>query len=47
MIRHLNEGRVLCVELQKQIKPTCDLILDGCLEVDGLAATIYAGVSQH
>ena len=37
---YLDYGRQACLEMEKQIKPTCDLILDGCLPADELAKAI-------
>lgn len=37
---YLDYGKQACLEMEKQIKPTCDLILDGCLPADELAKAI-------
>ncbi len=37
---YLDYGRQVYREMEKQIKPTCDLILDGCLPADALAEVI-------
>ena len=37
---YLDYGRQACLEMEKQVKPTCDLILDGCLPADELAKVI-------
>ena len=43
---YLERGRGLYLEHQKQIRRDCDLVLDGCLTVDELAATIDAEVTS-
>ena len=37
---YLDGGRLLFLELENQIKGNCDIVLDGLLTVDELAATI-------
>ena len=37
---YLDYGRQVYREMEKQIKPTCDLILEGCLPADALAEVI-------
>ena len=44
---YLNGGRSLFLELEEQIKGNCDIILDGRLRVDELAATIYMRLRQQ
>ena len=43
---YLNRGQLLYLELENQIKRNCDMILDGRLRVDELAATIYMRLRQ-
>jgi uridine kinase len=44
---YLSGGRAIYLEFQKQIKRTSDLILDGCLPVDELAAMVYMRIKQY
>ena len=44
---YLNGGRLLFLELGNQIKSNCDIVLDGHLPVDELAATIYKRLRQQ
>jgi pyridoxal/pyridoxine/pyridoxamine kinase len=44
---YLNGGRSLFLELGNQIKGNCDIVLDGHLTVDELAATIYKRLRQQ
>ena len=43
---YLNGGRLLFLELENQIKVNCDIVLDGRLTVDELAATICLRLKQ-
>ena len=43
---YLEYGRQAFLEMDKQVKPTCDLILDGCLLVDDLAKEIIVAVKS-
>jgi uridine kinase len=44
--RYLNGARSLYLGFQDQVKKRCDLVLDGCLTVDELAAAIYRRIKQ-
>lgn len=44
---YLNGARLLYVDFQDRIMQECDLILDGCLTVDELAAAIYAKIPRR
>ncbi len=44
---YLNGGQLLFLELEKQIRGNCDIVLDGRLTVDELAATIYKRLRQQ
>ena len=44
---YLNGGRLLFLELGNQIKGNCDIVLDGHLTVDELAATIHKRLRQQ
>ncbi len=44
---YLKGGQSLYLELEKQIKRNCDMVLDGRLTVDELAATIYKRLRQQ
>ena len=44
---YLNGGQLLFLELEKQIRGNCDIVLDGRLPVDELAATIYKRLRQQ
>ena len=44
---YLDGVRLLYLELQNQVKRTCDLVLDGCLSVDELAMAIHDRVRQQ
>ena len=44
---YLHGARSLYLEHQDQIRRSCDLILDGCLTVDELAATIHKRVTKR
>ena len=44
---YLNGGQSLFLELEKQIRRNCDIVLDGRLTVDELAATIYKRSRQQ
>ena len=44
---YLKGTRLLYFEFQKQVKLKCDLVLDGCLTVDELAAAIYARIKRN
>ncbi|MCH8989817.1 MAG: hypothetical protein IIA92_13560 [Chloroflexi bacterium] len=44
---YLNGGRLLFLELENQIKSNCDIVLDGRLTVDELAATICMRLRQR
>ena len=44
---YLDGGRLLYVELENQIKPKCDLALDGCLTVDELASAIFTRIKRQ
>ena len=41
---YLDYGRRAYLELDRQIKPNCDLVLDGCLSVDDLANQIVENI---
>jgi uridine kinase len=43
---YLNGARLLYLEMDRLIKPKCDLILDGCLTVEELATAIYTRVTE-
>jgi uridine kinase len=43
---YLNGGQLLFLELEKQIKSNCDIVLDGRLTVDELAAAICLRLGQ-
>ncbi len=42
---YLNGGRTIYLQFVHQVKQKCDLVLDGCLTVDELAAAIYTRVT--
>ena len=44
---YLNGGRSLFLEMGNQIKSNSDIVLDGHLPVDELAATIYKRLRQQ
>lgn len=44
---YLSGGQLLYLELERQIKRNCDMVLDGRLTVDELAATIYMRLRQQ
>ena len=44
---YLNGGQLLFLELEKQIRGNSDIVLDGRLTVDELAATIYKRLRQQ
>ena len=44
---YLDGGQLLFLELERQIKRNCDMVLDGRLTVDELAATIYMRLRQQ
>ena len=44
---YLNGGQLLFLELEKQIRGNCDIVLDGRLTVDELAATICKRLRQQ
>ena len=41
---YLDYGRGAYLEMDRQIKPTCDLILDGCSAVDDLAEAVVRAI---
>ncbi len=41
---YLNGDRSLFLEIERQIKGNCDIVLDGCLAVDELAATLFSEI---
>ena len=43
---YLNGGQLLFLELKNQIKGNCDIVVDGLLTVDELAATICLRLKQ-
>ena len=47
MTAYLDYGRLAYLEGNEQIKPTCDLILDGCLTVDHLAKAIVEAIRKQ
>ncbi len=44
LIAYLDYGRQAYLEMDKQIKPTCDLLLDGCSAVDDLAQEVVRAI---
>ena len=44
LIAYLDYGRQAYLEMDEQIKPTCDLLLDGCLAVDDLAEKVVRAI---
>ena len=45
--RFLDTWRAVYIEVQKQVEPDCDLILDGCLSVDELANQLVEAVKKR
>ncbi|MFC1718548.1 hypothetical protein ACFL6S_33135 [Candidatus Poribacteria bacterium] len=43
----LDTWRAIYIEVQKQVEPSCDLILDGCLPVDELAKQLVEAVKKR
>jgi len=44
---YLKGGRAAYLEMDKQIKPACDLVLDGRLPVEALAQQVVMAIRQH
>ena len=44
LIAYLDYGRQAYLEMDKQIKPICDLLLDGCSAVDDLAKVVVRAI---
>jgi len=44
---YLEWARAAYLELDRQVKPQCDLVLDGCLPVDELAQQILATIKER
>ncbi len=43
----LDSARALYIEVQRQVEPDCDLILDGCLPVEELAEQLIKAVKER
>ena len=46
MTSYLDYGRQAYLEMEKQVKPKCDLIIDGCLSVDDIAKEVVEKIKN-